>query len=184
MVDWKRGVLSGLMILASGCAAPDAFRAGLVERRIEWVNGNYHGKMVIPLARAEGIWKEEKWEKYARMDYVKSVENDLVGYGELVGVGVRYYPFSDLLGVEAGIEVFQAKAVSVWRYGPIKIEDPLKGYGYGFHIGLDSRIKLNDRFSFFMGAGKYFQENNFESIEIDADGLYATLGVEINLSRK
>jgi hypothetical protein len=187
MKNWKSGLLSGFMLFASGCSMPDAFRAGYVERRIEWVNGNYHGKMGVPLARLEGIWKEDKVESYVRMDYTKAIDNDLVGSGELFGAGVRYYPFEFRgleFGVEVGADVYHADAVSVWEYGPIKWETQFDGYGYGINLGIDTRFKINDRVSLFAGAGQYFSSNNFEPIKIDAGEWYATGGIEINLTGK
>jgi hypothetical protein len=180
MVNWKKGVVGGMMMLASGCSVPDSLRTGFVERRIGWENGAYHGKMGVPLFRGELVWKDDKLNKYARIDYTKSSNGELIGSGESLGVGLRYYPFCEHFGFEAGLEVYHADAVSVWEYGPIKWETQFDGYGYGFNLGIDTRFKINDKISLFAGAGQYFSNNNFKPIEVDAGEWYATGGIEIS----
>ncbi len=190
-------VLIGLSGFLGACViSPDRGSLGLATRQI---SGKYNGmraKAVIPLWELRAKQRlTDNLDAYAQLQFnqggVQATHPVLAGQAEgsfvSGGLGVHYFPItSRVMGLDLGLEAYQARYRMMGRLGPIKLTTPDQFTGLGLNLGAIGEIPISKSkdWRVVWGMGYHFTETFTRRADVDLDGWYGSIGIEITLGRK
>lgn len=102
------------------------------------------------------------------------------------GIGLNYYPLSTrLVGLDAGMEVFQAKYRMRASYGPLAMDESDRFWGYGANLGLIGQFPLDrqGRWHLVWGVGYSFTDSFAHKASTNLDGWYGLIGISLTLGQ-
>lgn len=183
------GVMIGALALTVGC---DRISFGGVWRQVQGRKYGLEAELAVPVIEVRA--KKElapQLDTYLSgqfavgeteaQDYSITLEGE--GNLESLGVGFDYFfSKSRRLGLEMGTEVFHAEYGVTGKWGKLRHRESDQFCGYAFNLALIGEIPNN---LLVWRIGHHFAKTQIEhsEIEVDLNGWYVSLGLEISLKR-